>query len=338
MAIDELFKGLDRFTQGIQSLQQSRTLRQANELVDQIRNSEADDYAKQQQLKDLGLQVTGALLSQGASPQGIQTLVSQMQPTDTGRSSINTIDEALLSTDPKVRAQGIQAFQIKDALAQPGEERRDARVTNRLMQGIDTRDYKNQQKELRTTFSNYQKDYQKNIKDLREAGRYAKTALEILNSDGDASKMTGAIGFLIARGSGSNSQLSDAEREALRGRRDFLTRAKDAITQGTFSEFAKENKAALKDLAQVYVNMNDKIAKEVAGSITRNYYEYSQKYDVDSPFKYQDINKLQRDLTGGAFNQYTGPSLDDSQSSSQEPVNNSTNPGPANIPGVTRRK
>lgn len=109
---------------------------------------------------------------------------------------------------------------------------------------------------------NKQKEYNSNAKAIKEAARYAKQALNVIN-DPDASKMMGAIQFLTARASGSNSQLSDAESKAVSGLQDLMSQANQLTSSNLRSEFTKENKQVFKSLLTQYLKAADTAQDEI---------------------------------------------------------------------------
>ena len=132
----------------------------------------------------------------------------------------------------------------------------------------------------------YQRDYNREVKSIKEATRYAKQGLELINSK-DASKMMGAIQFMAVRASGSNSQLSDGERAALSGLQDLASQMKQLASTKLKSEFIKENKDVFKELFSTYMNAGQEQQEYLADS-------YSSQLKELSPFKnYTDEQALQ---------------------------------------------
>lgn len=80
MDSNNLFQGLNMFVSGVKQLQQSRTLQSANEVVNQVQNSENDDYTKMTQLRQVGQNLAFTLASQGAGPDEINNLTNQLKP------------------------------------------------------------------------------------------------------------------------------------------------------------------------------------------------------------------------------------------------------------------
>lgn len=111
MAADEIMQAFQQFQAGLNQLQASRVLTQANEAVTQIRNSELDATEKNNQLRVLGQQMAFGLAGQGVSPAQIQTLADTFMPAKP--TPIQSIDQGLLSDDEAVRGRANQAMQDK---------------------------------------------------------------------------------------------------------------------------------------------------------------------------------------------------------------------------------
>lgn len=116
MSIQNLLTGLNQFTQGIQRLQQGRIINKANEAVQQIRQSEADDTQKRAELQQLSQQVALGLMQWGGTPQASAFASQLIRPAEQEKpSSPQSLVQGLLSDDPEMRsrAQQIQEQQIE---------------------------------------------------------------------------------------------------------------------------------------------------------------------------------------------------------------------------------
>lgn len=123
----DLFTALQLFRQGAQDFAQSRLLSDANKQVALIRNSDTEDEIKNQQLRDLGDTLTASLLGAGA-PMSTAQVGQLFKPKE---KMFQSIDQALLSDDPNVRARGLEAFEQKAALNQEQAALQEQRVRER---------------------------------------------------------------------------------------------------------------------------------------------------------------------------------------------------------------
>lgn len=78
--IDDLFKALNMFNDGMKSLQMGRVLDNANSTVEQIRNSDLDAKQKRAELKNVADQLTFKLVGLGGSVDAAKTLAGTIEP------------------------------------------------------------------------------------------------------------------------------------------------------------------------------------------------------------------------------------------------------------------
>lgn len=77
---NDLFQALEMFNQGATELASSRAIRNATSQAQQINQNEKDEFARRQQLTQLGQGLAAHLSSFGASPQQIQQSVGSFMP------------------------------------------------------------------------------------------------------------------------------------------------------------------------------------------------------------------------------------------------------------------
>lgn len=277
MAMDDLLRALDSFNSGLQSLQTSRVINNANEMVAQIRQSDLDAKEKRNQLNALAQDLTFKLVGLGGSVQGAQQLASTFMPSEPEARMFNTPDQAILygmqTGDEMALTAGLslKELEMEHELEKQKqitkrqfglqEERRAGQVEDREL-----RQERAMGKEIRATLAKTQQEYNRASKDIREATRFARQGLDIINSNGAAAKMIGAVQFAAARAAGSSSQLSDKEREALAGRQDLLSQFQQLVSTKAKSEFIEKNKEAFRDLFEVYARSGEEYLDDLSST------------------------------------------------------------------------
>lgn len=323
MAMDDLYKAFAQFKQGVQELSFQRTLNQANEAVRQVRNSELNEQEKLNNLRRIAEQLTFTLAGQGVPATTIQQLSDHIAP-----ETPKTLDQALLSPNEVFRQAGMDAWKMKaDAEAQAfarhqaAIDARQARSFEQQEKMAGRREEKAISKEARATLNKTQSAYNSNIKELRSATHYARTGLSIVNSDGPASKMIGAVQFMAARASGSNSQLSDREREVLAGSQSLLDQFMQLTSTKARSQFIEKNKEIFRDLFKTYVDAASEMEREIAE-------QYTNQLLANTLFADSDPNQLISDISGKRITEFRSsnnsspepqPTLNSTPSSSRSP-------------------
>ena len=94
MAMDDLLKALDSFNSGLQSLQMSRVMDNANQTVAQIRSSDLDAKQKRNELNNLAQDLTFKLVGLGGSVGAAKELASTFQPPK--EPMFQTADQAIM--------------------------------------------------------------------------------------------------------------------------------------------------------------------------------------------------------------------------------------------------
>lgn len=123
----DLFTALKLFKQGASDFAQSRILKNANQQVQQIRSSDVEPSIKDEQLRQLSDNLTIGLLAAGA-PASTAKIATLFRPKE---KLVQSIDQALLSDDPDIRARGLQAFEQKAALSQEQAVIQEQRIRER---------------------------------------------------------------------------------------------------------------------------------------------------------------------------------------------------------------
>lgn len=225
---DDLTQAFQQFQAGLQSLQASRVLTQANEAVTQVRNSELDDQQKTQQLRVLGQQMAFGLASQGVSSAQIETLAGTFMPAKP--TAIQSIDQAMISDDAATRERGNVAFKQKAkaeaeerALAQEAVDKRQQRTFDQQKKLFEARTDLQDEDKIRTEMVNFRT---KVAKTNFEALDKVNSARETLSTDSAAAM--GVVSRMIVGLSG-DARVSDQDAEAVSPNPDLASKAMRAI-------------------------------------------------------------------------------------------------------------
>jgi hypothetical protein len=116
MAMDDLYKALTMFKDGVKELQTSRVIAGANEEVQRIKASEQDEQKKRAALTDVSNQLVSRLAGSGVPASTIQQVASQFAP-KTYASADQMIAEGFALGDDSLIEKGKSA-----ALASRGDE------------------------------------------------------------------------------------------------------------------------------------------------------------------------------------------------------------------------
>ena len=342
MAMNDLFTALQMFNKGLKDLQTGRVLNNANEMVEQIRASDMDAKEKRAELKNIANQLTLKMVGLGGSVEQAKLLAEQFEgpkpPT------MQTADQAIIygmqMGDESILKSGLAIKEMeREAAIKKAEaeqrvwiDRQNFLETNRD-ENAKVKSEAQLEKERRSTLFKVQGDFQKASKDIREATRFARQGLDIINSDGPASKLLGAVQFAAVRAAGSSSQLSDKEREALAGQQDLLSQFRQLVSTKAKSEFIEENKEAFRDLFNVYLTSGEDFLSDLESTYVNQLRANPLFVDDDprilgSKIVGRDPSKVEMNIPKGAGAKPMGM---------QQPGAQPQQPQGINIPGVTIR-
>jgi hypothetical protein len=229
MALDELNQAFTQFQAGLQQLQASRVLTQANEAVTQIRNSELDATEKNNQLRALGQQMAFGLASQGVGAGQIEALANTFMPAKP--TPIQSLEQGLLSDDPAMRERAQVAYDYKqdneakklDWLEAQKDRRQQASFAQQKeMYGIRSEDV--DQDKIRGELTNFRKTVAgENFKSLDKLN----SARDLLATDSNAAM--GLVTRLMV-GSTGDARVSDQDAEAVAPNPDVASTLKRKIS------------------------------------------------------------------------------------------------------------
>lgn len=261
-----------------------------------IRNTQLSNYLIDSQIKKMDLKQKQEL-NKSDSP-GTKALKAFFEYTHKNINFQKDIPGWNEMTGHDVEAFGkhLEAQEKVEATLARAKELQDIREENLKLrsEGLDigrAREDRAERQKKDAALMKFNNDYNKNVKNLREATQYARNGLELINSKGPASKMIGAVSFMAARASGSNSQLSDKERAALAGRADLLTRFEQLVSTAAKSELIEKNKDAFRDLFTVYLKNANDFQDELATY-------YSNQLKENSSWVDEDVDEIKRKITG----------------------------------------
>lgn len=253
----QFLNALQGFRREVNQLQATRALTQANEQVRAIRDRTIDGDKKLQDIRDVAANLGVAFLETGQSVQ--QTQLAQ---------------QGLLG---QFQAQPTTRFEQQKELQRKGQEFREETRVKRETRLIG--------KEKRATLTRAQTEFNRFTKNVRKATTGARNAISVLEAGGPGRKLAGsAVRILLARASGEVGNLTAAEQEAFAGRQDIASSILRKINQGLFSEVTAGDRAALRDIAQIYLTTASSAEREFATSLT-NQLRANELFADDDPNK-----------------------------------------------------
>ena len=113
VTLKALTVGAEGIRQAAQDIAITRTITQANDLVQQVRNSELSDAQKREQMAQISQQAVLNLTQAGSTPQAIKAVADAIDP----RETIQSITQAMFSSDPETRKRGESLYALETANA-----------------------------------------------------------------------------------------------------------------------------------------------------------------------------------------------------------------------------
>lgn len=285
---------LQQFSQGVKQLQVQRSITQANEAVQQIRQSELEEAQKTQAFRDISQDLSFDLAQ--ADPRFVGQAIRSLappQPTQLGLQQ--QAQEARLGFQEK--QQEFQAEQQTERLASQ-ERAAQARAEISAERDVGRKSFK-LQKERRGTLSKSQKEFNAFTKDIRKAQVQATNAIKLIDS---GSPLTASVvGVLMARASGEVGNLSATEQAAFRGSQDVISRINRFLQLGTISQLPEGDKQALKEIAKLYLGTQNQLEREFATQLT-NQVKSNELFAEDS------LDNVISNVSGGRIKQFIEPS------------------------------
>jgi hypothetical protein len=196
--LDDLIKASNFLQGNLAQLKANRTINQANEAVQQIKASEADEQQKAAQLRQLANGLVMDLSQYGTPAETVQMLSQNISP----QRFFQTPEQAIINPEMSSPAQldaakGLlqQEHDLKREMAQGTEMRRE-KTQNRI-----------DQRQARGQIRDAQKQYFQASKDIQKSLTQAKNAARLLDSGSELTP--GAIGTMLARASGEVGNLTE---------------------------------------------------------------------------------------------------------------------------------
>lgn len=259
---DDLFKALQLFRGGMQQAAQAKALQDANQKVKELRQqSRLSRKEQQDQLKLIGQDLSTQLGAFGASPASIEQQLKTLTPDPRFAQSAGQILLNQDQFDPK------QVQQARELIKDEREAQIDLLKIRQdsAFERQQQRESQSRQKEQRRQLFTFQRDFNSTVKGVDKAVNQAKNAIRILDAKGPASKLAvGVIGTMMARASGEVGNLTQVEREAFAGLQSISGRIQRVIARGAFSELTPQDKAAIREVAKVYVDRGDEMLQRTA--------------------------------------------------------------------------
>lgn len=266
---------LESFGKNMQGYAVQRTLQQANQQVQAIRDAETNEAEQQKQIKNVADNLSMYLMGQGAQPSQIE----QAREIFGQSNQMSQLEKSLILQSRQ------QAF----------SKEQQARGFTQQEQMFEEREAKKLSKERRSRLETYKKQYVSGIKGFKRAMGSVRAMERLIDSDSPMA--VAAAGVLMARGSGEVGNLSEAEQMIWKGRADLWSKLKRAVAIGTMSKMTEADKEALKGVINEYKAMSNEQNKDLAQTLAAQ--AKGSELFVDS-----DPNELISQISGGKYNEY----------------------------------
>lgn len=294
MSIQNFLAGLNQFQQGIQQLQQGRLISKANQVVEQIRTSEAKDEEKRAQLQQLSQTVSLGLMQMGGTPQGA-LLASQILAPKEVEKPTSTF-EAFITPGYEEKALQFEGF--KEGVRENARIAANERVAVRQEEGFQRSEAARSSREQRATLTKFQQDFNKTTKDINKSLTQAGNAIKLLDSNSPLAAT--AIGTMMARASGEVGNLTAMERAAFEGRQDLISRVYRDLSIKGWSELPKGDREVIREVAQIYRDSGQELINDYGATLTN-------QLRANELFVDEDPTRLITNITGGRIKQFVDP-------------------------------
>lgn len=269
----ELFQALNMFKQGVQDFGMQRAISQANDQVQQIRDSSLAEDEKQQQFRNLSQDMTLKFMAAGAPESQIQTFQNAFKPPEV---KAQTFEQAALSNEPQLRARGEAGIKQKQQFTK--EENR-AKI-DATLEGYGIKATEKEKVSIGATVKDFQKVGKAELDGLDTLAAVPEDVTNNL-------EYTSALKALIKR---TDPRISDADYKLATPNVDLQSRAKrayDALIQ---------NKPLPED-AEAVQTMIGMIRSKTESRLIDKIKGYSVAQTGAKSFRTMDAAKLENVLT-----------------------------------------
>jgi hypothetical protein len=249
--MQELFTALQMLQKGATSLATSRAIRDANEQVQQVLQTETDEAKQLATLRQVAGGLTQQLAGIGADPTTIEQVSKSIAPP---QPMIQTAEQAVLMGTPEQQKRGQKLIDAElGARKAAAGAKLDSHVADKVQMAANQ-------------FTTMAK---KNFEAL-DAAETLRTMI-----DNNQSLTDSVIGSFGSRATGEVGNLTKEEREMVRGRQHLIAKAERAIHMGTWGTFPEADRKELRTLADLLAKGAkrgiEKKARLKAGSTAKIY-------------------------------------------------------------------
>lgn len=283
--LQDLGASMQLFNQGVQQLGMQKAISQANDQVQQIRDSSLAEDEKQQAFRNLSQDMTMKFMQAGAPQAQIDQFQSAFSPKPT---TIQTAEQAVLMGTPKQKEAGLGLINRQEQAKKDLELEK----TDRAFGVAERKAEYAQGKEFRGTLSKTQADYNKYSKDILKAKQQADNALKLIDSGNPIAP--NAVKTMLAKASGEVGNLTEAERDAFSGSQAIMDLLERYKTRALSSGFTPKDQQALRELAQVYSGSADQFQDNLANTLTG-------QLRANALFADQDEGQLKAKISGKKY-------------------------------------
>ena len=266
--MDNFFKGLSVFQDGMQQLAVNQGIMGATEQVNAINSSMMEEMqkrqAKQQLASQLALQLTGI----GAAPHQVATAMGAIGPAPI-RDSNDAYQQAVASGDQSLMgfAKDMQQFENKpknELLDKTqGFEAEQKRLDRQ--NALDIAKSKNDKRMTDTELSvvrEQSKLFEQHSEKYRGIRDNANSALTLLQSDNPLADTASIVGMI--RASGDASVITDADRKLYGGAKGWADRLSQAMSEITSGKLSDSNRKFMVEVAKIHQKRGEAMIEDTA--------------------------------------------------------------------------
>lgn len=242
--MDDLFKSVSLFRDGVQQLAITAGVKNAADQVQQVNMSMNDELEKRKAQGQIAQQLGMQLSAIGAPVSQIQQAVGTIAPPQI-KNANDAYNQALQTSDPGMMkmAKDMSAFENKpqmdlqnDAQAHTSYENKLSRDLQKEIAGMKSQT-RLQQHELHAV-EKVAAQFESSTKSLWEGRNKAKTAIDMLNSDNPVGDT--AVLNLLVKATGDTGAITDSDRETFSGSKQvwdrMLRRIETNIVSGKLTD------------------------------------------------------------------------------------------------------
>lgn len=282
--LDDLYKALGVFQEGMQQFAITQGVNQATQAVDQLNQAGLSELQKRQEQQKIAQQLAMRMTQAGANASQIQTAVGAIGPTPI-KDSNDAYQQAVATGDKDLMkmAKDMQGFENKPGMDKQDDQQsflasesaKERQLKREL--AVAKKDNKLSDQELKQVMD-AQKKLESSAKKNFEGYTQAQIAGSMLDELGQNPVAMEAIKTFLARATGEVGNLTDAEREAFGGSRAIIQRVRRMASKLATGLPTEEDKKELRELTEVFASSNkraiegtaDRMAKQLGAATGRD--------------------------------------------------------------------